>query len=299
MLETMHTRFSLMITLLMTMTQALAAQDIVHYDKEPILVELKVGEERILQFGDHVSLGQTRFQKNKHLLRVQSAQGALYLQALKPFEKQRFQVKRHTDGRFVLLDIVALDKSSGPLNNMRIILPSENAVPSEAMDVEPQEPAPIGPVELTRFASQRFYAPQRLHRDVPGISSAPIGVREPIKLFKGKNMMATKSQPVIGWQGGGYYIAAIHIENTSQERVTLSYSDINVPFRYATLQHHSLLPAGEAGSATMLYLISDQPLKDALRPYTYYRDRKEEAVKAAQQAAAKKRQQEEAIFDEI
>lgn len=299
MLEPMRTRFVLILTILMLTDSVLAAQDIVHYDKEPILVELTVGEERILQFGDHVSLGQTRFQKNKHLLRVQSAQGALYLQALKPFEKQRFQVKRHTDGRFVLLDIVASEKSSTPLNNMRIILPSENTVPSEAVDVETQEPPPIGPVELTRFASQRFYAPQRLHRDAPGISSAPIGVREPIKLFKGKNMMTTKSQPIIGWQGGGYYIAAIHVENTSQDRITLSYTDINVPFRYATFQFHSLLPAGEAGSATMLYLVSDEPLKDALRPYTFYRDRKKEAVKAAKRAAAKRRQQEEAIFDEI
>ncbi|MFK5947474.1 MAG: DUF3438 family protein, partial [Methylococcales bacterium] len=90
----------LLLVMMIFVSSVNAAVDIVNYESKPIVVELHVGEERIIQFGDHVSMGPTRLQTRQNLIRIQSTQGALYLQANKEFDKQRFLVKRNTDGRF-------------------------------------------------------------------------------------------------------------------------------------------------------------------------------------------------------
>ena len=289
----------LLLVMMLFVPSVNAAVDIVNYESKPIVVKLHVGEERIIQFGDHVSMGPTRLQKRQNLIRIQSTQGALYLHANKEFEKQRFLVKRITDGRFVLLDIYAIKKTNKKLNTIKVVMKSENKVPDQVVDVDVSEETMIGPVDLTRFAAQRFFSPKRLHKNIVGISSAPLSINGNLKLFKGENQLTTSSRPLLGWKGGGLYIAGIHIENTSSKSIKLKYTDINVPFKYATFQYHSLKPKDTSGSVTMLYLITDEPLKNALQPWTYYRDLKEQRKKDIAAAKLKQQQENEADFDEI
>jgi len=257
------------------------ATEIIHYENIPVTIELRQGEERTIHFGDHVQVGMTKGQQLKKLFRVQSAQGAIHLLPYQPFDKQRIQVKR-LDGRVVLLDLIAAkeDKNASPMEDVRIYLSTEDTVENSFSDeddsIEPEAPI-ITPVDLTRFASQLLYGPSRLHKDVPGITETTLGVGGAIRLFKGANKYKTISKPIIAYQGGGYFLAGIHIKNISAEKVSLNYLDINVPFSHVTFQHHSLNRNGLPGDSTVLYLISEVPLKEALYPWTYYQDLKAEA----------------------
>lgn len=257
------------------------ATEIIHYNNLPVTIELRKGEERSIQFGDHVQVGITKGQKAKNLFRVQSAQGAIHLLPYDVFDKQRIQVKRLTDGRVILLDLIASkeDPQAVPMEDIRILLETENMVPEDESQVSnsPMDIPIITPVDLTRFASQRLYGPTRLHRDRPGITQATLGVKGAVRVFNGENKYITYSKPILAYQGGGYYLAAIHIKNTSDKEISLDYLDLNLQFSHATFQHHKLLPNGTPGDSTVLYLISEKPLKETLYPWTYYQDLKADA----------------------
>ena len=261
------------------------ATEIIHYTNLPVTIELRKGDERSIQFGDHVQVGVTKGQQMKKLFRVQSAQGAVHFLAYQEFDKQRVQVKRLTDGRVILLDLIAGKENpkAKPLEDIRILLDSENVVPEDELQVSesPMDIPIITPVDLTRFASQRLYGPTRLHHDRRGITETTLGVKGAIRVFKGENKYKTFSKPILAYQGGGYYLAAIHIKNTSDDRVGLDYLDLNLPFSHATFQHHMLYPNGMPGDSTVLYLISEKPLKETLYPWTYYQDLKADAEEMA------------------
>ena len=86
------------------------------------------------------------------------------------------------------------------------------------------------------------------------------------------------------------------IKNETDKNIELSYFDINLPMSHATFQHHNLSANGRPGDSTILYLVSQEPLKKSLYPWTYYQDLKleaEEKVRADKEredeAAKKKR----------
>jgi integrating conjugative element protein (TIGR03749 family) len=247
-----------------------SATEIIHYEDIPVAIELRQGDER------------TKGQQQKKLFRVQSAQGSVHFLPYQAFDKQRVQIKRISDGRIILIDLVALkeDKTAAKMEDVRILLESENIIAADlnAEDeaTEPEMPI-ITPVDLTRYASQLLYGPARLHKDLPGITETTLGVEGAIRLFKGANKYRTVSRSIIAYQGGGYYLAGIHIKNISADRITLSYLDINIPFSHATFQHHSLSSNGSPGDSTVIYIVSETPLKEALYPWTYYQDMKADA----------------------
>ncbi|MCG8612247.1 MAG: TIGR03749 family integrating conjugative element protein [Pseudomonadales bacterium] len=272
-------------------TGSALATEIIHYSNIPVTIELRQGEERSIQFGDHVQVGITKGQKMKMLFRVQSAQGAVHFLPYQEFDKQRVQIKRLTDGRVILLDLVAgkEDTKAEPLEDIRILLDSDNEVPEDEQQVSdlPIDMPIITPVDLTRFASQRLYGPTRLHNNHRGITETTLGVRGAVRVFKAENKYKTYSKPILAYQGGGYYLAAIHIKNTSDDEVSLNYLDINLPFSHATFQHHMLYPNGMPGDSTVLYLISEKPLKETLYPWTYYQDLKADIEEMARMAEKK------------
>lgn len=252
------------------------ATEIIIYENKPVIIKLHQGEERSIQFGDHVEVGITKGQQMKRLFRVQSAQGAVHFLPYEEFDRQRVQIKRLTDGRVILLDLIASPKPEGAeeLESVKILLESENAISvDEASKSELFEShLLITPVDLTRYVSQRLYGPTRLHHDVPGISESAVDVVGAIRIFRGEAKLKTLAKAVVAYSGGGYNIAGILIRNTSDTSVSLDYLDLNLPFTQATLQHHSLSPAGSPGDSTVLYLVTERSLKEALQPWTYFHD---------------------------
>lgn len=258
------------------------ATKIIHYDNMPITIELHKGEERSVQFGDHVRVGITQGMKMKKLFRIQSALGAVHILPYQAFEdKQRIQVQTLEEGRVILLDLVSTESEKGeePLEPIRIVLDSEEEKVSDQAPKASDKAPTITPVVLTRHASQKLYGPTRLHREVKGITQSSLDVKGKIKVFNGDLKLNTVSEPVLGYEGGGYHLVALHVRNISQHRIKLDYVKINVPFTHAVFQHHTLHPNGTPGDSTVLYLINDKPLKETLYPWTFYSDM--EAASAA------------------
>lgn len=286
------TKALLSIVMLVVLSSQAVATEIIHYSNIPLTIELRQGEERTIQFGDHVQVGITKAQQLNKLFRVQSAQGAVHFLPYKEFDKQRIQIKRLTDSRVILLDLIATkaDTHAEPLEDIRIYLESENVIEEEAIEQVESHPqfAVVTPVELTRYAAQRLYGPSRLHVGVPGINESPLGVKGTVRIFKGGNKYKTASTPILAYQGGSYYLAAMHIKNISEGDITLNYLDLNLPFSFATFQHHKLSPHGSPGDSTVVYLVFERPLKEVLYPWTYYHDVNAE-MKAAKLAAEKKK----------
>lgn len=263
---------------------AATATEIVHYNNKPVIVQLHAGEERKIQFGDHVKVGVTRKQEVEQLFRVQSAQGAVLVRPSKPFERERVVIKRITDGKVVLLDLVATDAPANaqPLEDMRIYLENENSIEQEVKAKEEQvakKGPPITPITLTRYAAQKLYAPTRLHNDIPGISEANLNavLNKEVRAFKGINRAQTRVKPVLAYRANDLYVVALLVRNTTNESVTLNYLDINLPFSHATYQHHQLSRRGTAGDRTILYLVNDRPLAETLVPWTFYAVQAEDA----------------------
>lgn len=261
-----------------------SAEKIVHYEYVPFTVYLEVGKERSISFGDHVQVGMSKGLQVKKLFRHQSAQGVLHLLANEVFEKQRIQVRRMSDNRIIFIDLIGTDKDMGieTGESIRVLMPDENKAPSDSGSNGQKSPANslfnystkkgITPVDLTRFAAQKLYGPKRLHKEDSRISPVNIPNHSGINIFKGKNKHVTYAKSVLGYQANGNYLTVILIKNMSPEEVNLSYLDLNIPFDYATFQHHKLGPKNTGTDNTVLYLISKQSMEETLFPWTYYLD---------------------------
>src|SRR5690606_11995965 len=107
-------------------------------------------------------------------LRVQSAGGALYLQADAPIELTRIQLQDAENGELILLDITAQPAAADQpaLEPLLIVPDKEHRTHAERDRTAAEAPArntPI-PVVLTRYAAQNLYAPLRTVAPLAGVT---------------------------------------------------------------------------------------------------------------------------------
>ena len=81
------------------------AVEILRWERMPLAVPLKVGQERIVFINRNVRVGVPAGVGER--LRVQSAGGAVYLRASEPIEPTRLQLQDADTGALILLDIAA------------------------------------------------------------------------------------------------------------------------------------------------------------------------------------------------
>lgn len=285
------------------LSSVVQATEYIEYSNKPITIQLHEGEERTIQFGDHVAVGVTPKQEAQGLFRAQSAQGALHILPRKTFERERIQVKRLGDGKIVLIDLVSIEankKVQTPLEDIRIYVGNEakelpkdieaaNEEASGETNATLKEVEPITPITLTRHLAQKLYAPERLHKIMPGISEVSLNevLHKDVRAFKGINRAKTTVRPILAYRSGNLYATALLVSNTGNMPVQLNYLDINLPFTHATYQHHKLTPNGQAGDRTVLYVINERPLSETLVPWTYYSELEVQNAKEAQQSKKK------------
>ena len=258
---------------------AAQAVEIIHYHNEPITIHLQNGVERSIQLGDHVQVGISPQQERARLFRIQSAQGAVHIKPHSVFDAERIQLRRMSDGQIVLLDLISKPaaQDEAPLESVRLFVQGEDVVPKAEHDAQqlggmPLTTQAVTPITLTRYVAQKLYAPTRLHKEDARIT--PVNLSElqgqPIRVFSGQAAVTTESLPILAYRSGRYHIAALLIKNTAFEPVTLNYLNLNLPFSHATFQHHTLQPMGRQGDRTVLYLVSERPIKETLVPWTYF-----------------------------
>lgn len=247
------TKYIIAFLLVTVLQSAVAAADVeavqrVLWDKQPISVQLNVGDERRIQFQAPVSVGIPSGLQG--LLRVQSVNSTVYLLSQHAFPKTRLLVRELDTGRTVLLDVTAVD-SDGKLPPIAVQVPSERNVVANTVN----RSSPPGYASLTRFAAQQLYAPQRLVAAMPGVRRVPIQ-NDAVALLPGKTVHAT---PLIAWRSGDLYVTAVKLANLGKRAHVLDPRRLRGNWLSATFQHVRLLPSGTQADTTAVYLVSAQP----------------------------------------
>lgn len=254
------------------------ATEIMTWERLPLAVPLRVGEERVVFVERNVRVGVPASVGDR--LRVQSAAGAVYLTANAPIEPTRLQLQDAESGQTFLIDIAAEApaKAGGkPLEPVKIV----------AQDTPP--PAPAGkarrraagrkeatpgnvpvPVALARYAAQSLYAPLRTVEPLPGVSrvSLPEGL-DFSTLLPGEPVAA---HAIAAWRLADYRITAVRLSNQSATVIQLHPTRLQGAFAAAAFQHGTLGVQGTPEDTTVVYLVTHRrdiagALLPAIRPY--------------------------------
>jgi integrating conjugative element protein (TIGR03749 family) len=252
---------TIILVLLVLFTSTSFATQVVEWNKRPIDVVLQVGKERIIQVPDNVLVGVPN--SIKPLLRVQPAQGYVYLTALESFSESRLQLKMHKTGEIILVDVSTTTQNTTD-ESIVIKLPKQVSNNNSVVSNQPQNQKAATPIELTRFATRTFYAPERL-----AVSDRRIRMSKAPKvnldgLFTGSSFNVFDAKAMAVFRTGKLYLTAIKLVNKTPMAQPIVFTDINADFMYATPQHVQINRMNVPGDTTMLYLITDKPLAAAL-----------------------------------
>lgn len=249
------TRALLILGLNVLLLSAAHSSEIVRWERVPITVRLVVGQERIVFVERNVRVGIPNELRER--LRVQSAGGALYLQAGAPIELTRIQLQDAENGELILLDITAqLGSADQPALEPLLIVSDDES----GTRVQPDRPAtevsarrtPI-PVVLTRYAAQSLYAPLRTVARLEGVTPVPT---HPHPLTTLLPQLPIRAVAIGAWRLDDFWVTAIKLTNTESRTLSLDPRELQGDFIAATFQHSDLGPAGESTDTTVVYLVT-------------------------------------------
>ena len=245
------------------------AVEILRWERMPLAVPLKIGQERIVFIDRNVRVGVPAGVGDR--LRVQSAGGAVYLRASEPIEPTRLQLQDADTGALILLDIVAEMPKDGEaeLEPVRIVEGSStparygdqpggaDEAPARAQNQAgtraTRRETPVS-VVLTRFAAQNLYAPLRTVEPLPGVMR--INLRRDLDLGTLMPTLPVRAVALGSWRLEDQWVTAVRLTNTSAGWVTLDPRVLQGDFLTATFQHEALGPSGTPEDTTVLYLVT-------------------------------------------
>ena len=272
-------RNSLMALPLLIPPFVLHADELMKWERIPLSVPLKGGQERVIFADKNVRVGFPPALNGK--LRVQSTGGAVYLKADSAFPQTRLQLQDVETGEMILLDVTAGEQ--GPSEPVRIVYDGEVSTVSQATDLmkpasssgktsagQSRAPgqddgtqarrqpvrysAPL-PVLLTRYAAQSLYAPLRTLEAVPGVH--PVSHHLPGRITTLYPSAPLTVTPLAAWGAGGRTVVALKLINTVSRKVVLDPRALQGNFVTATFQHRWLGSAGTPEDTTTLYLVTE------------------------------------------
>ncbi|MDZ3797551.1 MAG: TIGR03749 family integrating conjugative element protein [Xanthomonadales bacterium] len=248
---------------------AVQAVEILRWERMPLAVRLKVGQERIVFIDRNVRVGVPAGVGER--LRVQSAGGAVYLRASEPIEPTRLQLQDTDTGALILLDIAAEPPKDGEaeLEPVRII--EGNGAPARYRDQPDGADAPQAraqdqagtrtarratpiPVVLTRFAAQNLYAPLRTVEPLPGVMR--VNLRRDLDLGTLMPTLPARAVALASWRLEDQWVTAVRLTNSSNDWINLDPRVLQGDFLTATFQHEALGPRGTPEDTTVLYLVT-------------------------------------------
>lgn len=260
-------RLSLVLLLLLGLWAAAEAQavEIMHWDRIPLAVALVVGDERVVILGSPVRVGLADSLDGR--LRVQSADGAVYLLATAPIDSTQLEVQDLRTGELILLDVTARRPTGdqAPLEPIRIIDDvAANAIETamagsgirranQSPEIAAVPPTPLA-VALTRYAAQSLYAPLRTLEPVPGIGEESVSSDLPLDSLL--PTLPVRATALAAWRLSGECVTAVKLTNTSPHWISLDPRLLQGDFVAATFQHPNLGPAGHSTDTTVVYLIT-------------------------------------------
>ena len=250
----------ILLILSFALTQACHALQSEHFiwEKVPLTVELPVNQERLVQFPQDVKIIDQQLGSNLDVLKVK---GSLYLKAKDSFTDARLIVQLLPEGEVVILNIKANEKA---VNTTPIEILIDDPKVAHQVGSSPYE---YNAIQLTRFAIQALYSPERV-RDIPeGIYRSPMQTNKTIPLFYGASIEA---HPLASWRGGSLYVTAVDLKNLLNQPVNLQFTKLMGHWQTASFYPKSELPPRNQHESTTVILVSDQPFVTALTQHAGY-----------------------------
>lgn len=255
---------------LLTMPGLAVAANERHWHRDPIPVELTVGNEQRIDLPATVRLGLPTALADSTRLRAQVLNNSVYLTALAPFDAERIYMTLESNGEIILFDLIARvaskEAATEPSEPIEVIIdealtPAASAVEKDAA---PAASLPtITPIVLARYAAQQLYAPRRLVPDIAGIERSPMHSPRVVPLYAND---AVQTLPIASWNSAGLFVTAVLFANQSAATIELDPRMLRGEWLHVAFQHRSLIigPKNSATDVTTLYFISDKPFVQAL-----------------------------------
>ena len=272
------------------------AVEILHWDRLPLTVPLVVGDKRVVIVGHPLRAGLPESLDGR--LRVQSADGAVYLLAKAPIETTELELQDLRTGELILLDVSARAPlpHETPLEPIRIIddvgqhgddaalLDPGTAGASQPAEAQAILATPLA-VALTRYAAQSLYAPLRTLEPLPGVSEVPVPSDLPLDSLLPS--FPVRVMALAAWRLSGEWVTAVKLTNTSSRWISLDPRLLQGDFVAATFQHPNLGPAGRSTDTTVVYLITrGSGITESLLPHASRFDATLDLQKPATSAAS-------------
>ena len=240
----------------------------------PIPVSMRVGEEKVLSFTEDVQWSLPR-----ELIGIATGEavaGNVYIKTPQAFESARFRFRGIDSNRYYVVDITASDRGEpGPVK-----INAEQPVASAATGAQtqaapgtqvPAQPGlqpvelpvvetrrPSGIPQLTRYAFQMVYSPDRLIDAPWDVEEARLSSPVPIdNMLVGHAVTAT---PLAQWRTAtGDYAIAVGIENQESRSVELDPRMMRRNDRWISLAmiNDRLSPRGSRGDRTTIVIVAD------------------------------------------
>ncbi|MDF9434643.1 TIGR03749 family integrating conjugative element protein [Salinicola sp. LHM] len=256
-------RLSIASAALVLATQAQAVE-ILHWDRKPLPVDLPVGTERVIVLDRNVRVGLPPEIADSETLRVQSAGGAIYLKADKPFDTQRVRLQDVETNEVVLFDLTAMETGASD-EEIQVVFPEDDHVDSETASSSDSQEQDDGssssantpvPVVLTRYAAQSLYAPTRTIEPVQGVNR--VAMRLPESLPSLLPALPVSATPVAAWKLDGWTVTAVKLSNRDPSRAfELDPRWLQGDLFSATFMHPTLGRRGSVRDTTTVFIVTD------------------------------------------
>lgn len=252
---------SLVIFFMLCSLNSYAAQTI-KWNNLPLKINLQVGKERTIKIEDNVVIGVPA--SIRPYLKSESAQGFIYLTAVKEFPKTRFKIRLKSNNEIILLDLTSTTEEQD-LPNLTIEVPSISSKSGKNhLNATDNVEKNVTPIQLTRFAARSFYGPDRLMVKNPQIRMQKVKQIDLSTLFTGTSSNIFAATPIAVFKAGKIQLTAIKLVNKTPVKQMINHLHIDADFKFSTSQLTQVNQKNVAGDTTMLYLITDKPLSGAL-----------------------------------
>ncbi|HCJ1069230.1 TPA: TIGR03749 family integrating conjugative element protein [Legionella pneumophila] len=235
----------------MHLSYALQSEHLV-WEKVPLNIELPVNQERLIQFPQAIKIIDQQLNPEIDVLKVKSS---LYLKAKDSFKDNRLIVQLLPEGEVIILNLKA-DSQMTNTTPIEILIDdpktNHNAASSQYE---------YNAIQLTRFAIQALYSPERVREIPEGIYRTPMQTHKTIPLFYGASIEA---HPLASWRGSNLYITAVDLKNMLNKPLNLQFSNLMGHWQTASFYPRNILPARNQHENTTVFLVSDQPFTAAL-----------------------------------
>jgi integrating conjugative element protein (TIGR03749 family) len=231
-----------------------ASANTIAWDRKPILVNLPVGEEKIIIFQESFELGIDRGHLNEEILNIDNIEGALYLKANRELSaKSRIYVKLKS-GNIVLLDLIA--NQMGDASTIHVNHKSQET------EEKKSKHRLSAYQELIRYGASQLYAPDRLVEVNSKMVRVPMRTTQLVSLVPGHFVY---SMPISQWSDGDLYVTAVLVRNKTNAKQKISLKNIKGNWAAASIYPNAILSdAHSSKNSTTVFLVSSVPFNQAI-----------------------------------